>query len=353
MYFELFDNKHKIKKKEGEEYIQDNANKIINAPQLNTLKLENTKAIEIGAENMMEEQFIIRRMEQQNQRDDGMEMDEEFLKKHMHDIYMKRLDNNLKLLRKDLVTKQDKSLYLREYPLIMRYNENLYYEDDADYPELGDYIPIKKTEPIVKKIKKSSMTNEMRFEKENDNIQTKSVFDQIEEKEEKDAEKLDSLITPKKTKKEKREEHNSLKKNPSIPVEINEGLKKIQEDKEEEIQKEIQKEIEKSNSTDLVDMERMHPKIRDRLFSILSSSFSGGSITEEIRLQINSYLLTFNKKTIPMNVKKVQTVISVFAKNFMKGQSLNKTESKIQMTENPIFQKRESNFYVSPYKTNK
>ena len=197
------------------------------------------------------------------------------------------------------------------------------------------------------------MTNEMRFEKENDNIQTKSVFDQIEEKEEKDAEKLDSLITPKKTKKEKREEHNSLKKNPSIPVEINEGLKKIQEDKEEEIQKEIQKEIEKSNSTDLVDMERMHPKIRDRLFSILSSSFSGGSITEEIRLQINSYLLTFNKKTIPNNVKKVQTVISVFAKNFMKGQSLNKTESKIQMTENPIFQKRESNFYVSPYKTNK
>ena len=42
------------------------------------------------------------------------------------------------------------------------------------------------------------MTNEMRFEKENDNVQTKSVFDQIEEKEEKDAEKLDSLITPKK-----------------------------------------------------------------------------------------------------------------------------------------------------------
>ena len=151
MYFELFDNKHKIKKKEGEEYIQDNANKIINAPQLNTLKLENTKEIELGVENMTEEQFIIRRLEQQNQRDDGMEMDEEFLKKHMHDIYMKRLDNNLKLLRKDLVTKQDKSLYLREYPIIMRSMENLYYEDDAEYPELVEYVPIKKTEPIIKK----------------------------------------------------------------------------------------------------------------------------------------------------------------------------------------------------------
>ena len=126
-------------------------------------------------------------------------------------------------------------------------------------------------------------------------------------------------------------------------------MKKIQQDKEEEIQQEIQN----NKNTDLVDLERMHPKIRDRLYSILSSSFSTGSISEEIRLQINSYLLSFNKKLLPLNVKKIQTVINVFSKNFMKGNSLNKTESKIQTSENPIFQRRESDFYVSPYKTNK
>ena len=126
-------------------------------------------------------------------------------------------------------------------------------------------------------------------------------------------------------------------------------MKKIQQDKEEEIQQEIQN----NKNTDLVDLERMHPKILDRLYSILSSSFSTGSISEEIRLQINSYLLSFNKKLLPLNVKKIQTVINVFSKNFMKGNSLNKTESKIQTSENPIFQRRESDFYVSPYKTNK
>ena len=99
MYFELFESK-KLKVKEGEEYMNDSANQILNAPKLSSgIKVENTKAIEIGAENMTEEQFIIRRMEEQNQRDNGVEKDEEFLKKHMHDIYMKRLDNSLQLLR--------------------------------------------------------------------------------------------------------------------------------------------------------------------------------------------------------------------------------------------------------------
>ena len=131
--------------KEGEEYINDNANQILNAPKLlSGIKVENTKAIELGAQNMTEEQFIIRRMEEQNQRDNGVEKDEEFLKKHMHDIYMKRLDNSLQLLRKDLVNKKDKTLYSKEYPKIMSSMDDLYYADDVDYPELTDYVPIKK-----------------------------------------------------------------------------------------------------------------------------------------------------------------------------------------------------------------
>ena len=276
----------------------------------------------------------------QNQRDDGVEKDDEFLKKHMHDIYMKRLDNSLQLLRKDLVNKKDKTMYIKEYPKIMSSMDDLYYAgDDVDYPELTDYVPIKKTEKAEKKIKHN---------KTNDVIQTTNIFEKTESQKEEESERLAILLTPKKTKKEKREEHNSLKKNPES-IEINEELKKIQQDQEEEIQQEIQK----NKNTDLVDLERMHPKIRDRLYTILSSSFSTGSISEEIRLQINSYLMSFNKKLLPLNVKKIQTVINVFSKNFMKGQSLNKSESKIQTTENPIFQRRESEFYVSPYKTNK
>ena len=83
------------------------------------------------------------------------------------------------------------------------------------------------------------LTIEMSFEPENDNVQTKNVFDKIEEKKEKDADVLDALITPKKTKKEKREEHNSLKKNPSIPVEINEELKKIKKTKYKQVKLQI------------------------------------------------------------------------------------------------------------------
>ena len=341
MYFELFESK-KLKVKEGEEYMNDSANQILNAPKLSSgIKVENTKAIEIGAENMTEEQFIIRRMEEQNQRDNGVEKDEEFLKKHMHDIYMKRLDNSLQLLRKDLVNKKDKTMYIKEYPKIMQSMDDLYYAgDDVDYPELTDYVPIKKAE---KKIKPNKIPD-----KTNDVIQTTNIFEKTEAQKDEETERLAILLTPKKTKKEKREEHNSLKKNPES-IEINEELKKIQQDQEEEIQQEIQK----NKNTDLVDLERMHPKIRDRLYTILSSSFSTGSISEEIRLQVNSYLSSFNKKLLPLNVKKIQTVINVFSKNFMKGQPLNKSESKIQTTENPIFQRRESEFYVSPYKTNK
>ena len=348
MFFELFESK-KLKVKEGEEYMNDSANKILNAPKLSSFKVENTKAIELGAENMTEEQFIIRRMEEQNQRDNGVEKDEEFLKKHMHDIYMKRLDDNLQLLRKDLVNKKDKILYSKEYPKIMHSMDDLYYVDGVDYPELIDYVPIKKSEKVekIEKVEKKIKPNKIPV-KSNDVIQTTNIFEKTEAEKDEETERLAILLTPKKTKKEKREEYNSLKKNPES-IEINEGLKKIQQDQEEEIQQEIQK----NKNTDLVDLERMHPKIRDRLYTILSSSFSTGSISEEIRLQINSYLMSFNKKLLPLNVKKIQTVINVFSKNFMNGQSLNKSESKIQTTENPIFQRRESEFYVSPYKTNK
>ena len=55
MYFELFESK-KLKVKEGEEYMNDSANKILNAPKLSSgIKVENTKAIELGAQNMTEE----------------------------------------------------------------------------------------------------------------------------------------------------------------------------------------------------------------------------------------------------------------------------------------------------------
>ena len=195
MYFELFESK-KLKIKEGEEYINDSANKILNPPKLNSLKVENTKAIEIGAENMTEEQFILRRMEEQNQRDNSVEKDEEFLKKHMHDIYMKRLDNSLRLLREDLVNKKDKTMYLKEYPKIMKSMDELYYLDDVDYPELTDYVPMKKVEKKVKSNKIPIKTNDV--------IQTTKVFEMTESEKEEEAERLAILLTPKKKKREKR-----------------------------------------------------------------------------------------------------------------------------------------------------